>query len=72
MNKQWWATIRIATECLAKALESYAFEMIEKNRSVQKRSDTWLGVEVASDDVAFTVVEVGHDHPILLNRIVRA
>ena len=49
MKTQGWATIRTATEDLAEALESYAFELMEKNRSVQKHNE--IQVEVASDDL---------------------
>ena len=34
-------------------MESYALELIEKNRAVQKRNETRL--EVASDDLSFTL-----------------
>ena len=68
MKKQECATIRTATEGLAEALESYVFELIEKKRSVQTRNETPM--EVASDDLAFTTVNVKDDHPIILNGIV--
>jgi hypothetical protein len=68
MKKQGWATIRTATEGLAEAMESYALELFEKNRAVQKHHETRL--EVASDDLAFTVIHAKDDHPILLNGIV--
>ena len=68
MKKQGWATIRTATESLAKAMESYTLELFEKNRAVQKHHETRL--EVASDDLAFTVIHAKNDHPILLNGIV--
>ena len=68
MKKQGWATIRTTTEGLAEAMESYAVELFEKNRAVQKQHKTRL--EVASDDLAFTVIHAKDDHPIILNGIV--
>ena len=68
MKKQAWATIRTATEDLAEALESYALELIEKSRSVQKCNETHM--EIASDDLAFTVTNAKDDHPMLLNGII--
>ena len=68
MKTQGWATIRTATEDLAAALESYAFELMEKNRSVQKHNE--IQVEVASDDLAFAVINTRDEHPILLNGII--
>ena len=68
MKKQGWATIRIATEDLAEAMESYALELIKKNWAVQKHNETRM--EVASDDLAFIVINAKDDHPILLNGIV--
>lgn len=63
MKKQWWATIRTATEDLDEAMESYALELF-----VQKHCE--IRLEVASDDLAFTIIHAKNDHPILLNGIV--
>ena len=46
MKTQGWATIRTATEALAEALESYGFELMEKNRSVQKHNEIQAEVAV--------------------------
>ena len=68
MKAQGWATIRTATEVLAEVLESYAFELIEKNRSMQKHNE--IQVDVASDDLAYAVINTRDEHPILLNGII--
>ena len=60
MKTQGWATIRTATEALAEALESYGFELMEKNRSVQKHNE--IQVEVASDDLSFAVINTRDEH----------
>ena len=49
-------------------MESYALELLEKNRAVQKHHETQL--EVASDDLVFIVIHAKDDHHMLLNGIV--
>ena len=56
-SAQW---CKLATEGLAEAMESYALELFEKNRAVQKHHETQL--EVASDDLAFIVINANDDH----------
>ena len=43
-------------------------KLFEKNRAVQKHHE--IRLEVASDDLAFTVINAKDDHPILLNGII--
>lgn len=69
-KRQEWATIRAATEELIEAIESYAFELDEKNKSMKAHHDTCI--EVASDDLAVSEMKVEEIYPVVLNSLVEA
>ena len=69
MKRERWATMRKAIEELTEAIEFYVFELGEKNRAM-KRHHSGTCVEVASDDLAFHVMSVTNDYPIVLKPLV--
>ena len=69
IKKPVWDTLRKGIEELTEAIESYCFELDEKRKAMKVHHNTPI---VADDDLAFSVLKVTKDFPIILNPICEA
>ena len=68
MKRPVWDTVRKGIEELTEAIESYCFDLDEK-KAMKIHNDTPV---VASDDLAFSVLKVKSDFPVILSPICEA
>lgn len=69
MKRPVWDTVRKGIEELTEAIESYCFDLDEKKKAMKIHHDTPV---VASDDLAFSVLKVKSDFPVILSPICEA
>ncbi len=70
MKRSEWATVKTATEDLVESIERYAFELSGKKAAVARRNDT--RIDCASDDIAFSALNVIVQYPVFLGPLIEA